>query len=446
MKAASDLLELYKNLTPSRFLTKEEKEFYIGVYDEKISLLRLDLLMQESNKLTAYVSGQSGSGKTTALHFLPDKKIDKRFVVIPIMGNELFDLNDIEIVDILLMLANQLAEGTPELEELFREDLERIAKLYKGKYEEVSEVDKSESTSKGGGVKGWFSGNPLGAFLNILGVEASAFADYKLDRNKRLLVREIFNPSIKEILKLTNKVIQEYLLLKAPNKELLLIFHELNHIKRLELIGELFIANRNTLEGIQARKVVTIPVSLIPDPEFNPEVFFLGIKTRPNRLAPDEESRKKAKQNCEALKEIVKKRIASTANLISEEALQLAIEQSGGNIRQLMSILFFATRKAVVLEGEKLSINDIEAGMAEMRRILERSMITSSKIDLLNYVGTRNVLGGRDNKPLFRECTLSNQIMIYENNSIWYDLNPLIRDTVALYARQLAEDQAEKDK
>lgn len=444
MKAASNLLELYKNLTPSRFLTKEEKEFYVGVYDEKISLLRLDLLLQESNKLTVYVSGQSGSGKTTALHFLPNKKIDKKFVVLPIMGNELFDLNDIEIVDILLMLGNQLANGTPVLEKRFKSELDRIANLYKGKYEEVSEKTEGEGTSKGGTVKGWFGGNPLSAFLSVLGVEGSAFADYKLDRNKRLLVREIFNPSIKEILKLTNDIIREYLLLKAPDKELLLIFHELNHIKRLELIGELFIANKNTLEGIQARKVITIPVSLIPDPEFSSEVFFLGIKTKANRLAPDEESKGKAAQNCEALRTIVKKRMAASSNLISDKALELAIDQSGGNIRQLMSILFFSTRKAVVLEAEKLSENDIEAGMAEMRRILERSMITSSKIDLLNYVSQRNVLGGRDNKPLFRECSLSNQIMIYENNSIWYDINPLIRETVDLYAKQLAADKAEK--
>lgn len=146
------------------------------------------------------------------------------------------------------------------------------------------------------------------------------------------------------------------------------------------------------------------------------------------------------------MRRIVQKRIHDGALLISEEALELAIEQSGGNIRQLVSILFFATRKGVVSEADMLSSEEVEEGMAEMRRILERSMITSSKIDLLHYVGTHKVLGGMDNKPLFRECALSNQILIYENKNIWYDINPLIRETVDVYAERLAKDRAKKEK
>ena len=445
MKPATNLLELYQNLTPSRFLTKEEAQFYVEVYDEKIKLLRLDLLMQASDKLTIYVSGQSGSGKTTALHFLPDEKINERFVVFPVLGNDLFDLHDIEVVDILLLLSNQLALGTPELEMRFKEELERIAQKYKGQYEEVVETDKSESRSKGGGLKGWLKGNPLSALLNVMGVEAKAFADYKLDRNKRQLVREVFNPSVKDILQLTNEIIRSYLQLKAPGKELLVIFHELNHIKNLDLIGELFIDNRNTLEGIQARKVITIPVSLIPDPEFGAEVFFLGTKTQASGLDQDANSQREAAENREILREIIEKRIAPGTALVTDTALELAIEQSGGNIRQLVSILFFATRKAVVTDMEHLAKAEVEEGMAEMRRILERSMITSSKIDLLYYVWTHKVLGGMDNKPLFRECALSNQILIYENKNIWYDINPLIRDTVDVYAERLAKDRAEKE-
>ena len=100
MKTAQNLEELYKNFTPSKYLTQEEKEFYIDLYGNKIKKLERQLLLSENRQETFYVSGQSGSGKTTALHFLSNKRMDKKFLSIPLFGNELFELDDIEVIDI----------------------------------------------------------------------------------------------------------------------------------------------------------------------------------------------------------------------------------------------------------------------------------------------------------------------------------------------------------
>lgn len=447
MKPATDLKTFYKNMSPSRFLTQKEREFYVNVYDQKIKELRLDLQTLETPNLTIYVSGQYGSGKTTALNFLPDQAINEDFEVILLMGSELFDLDDLEIVDILLMLSNQLVQEYEELQRIFRDRLERIAKSLQGRYEEVAEKQDGEETNKGIGVKGYFRTNPFSAFLSMFGAEINAFGDYKLNYEKRRVVREVFIPSITDLLELTNEIIELYLDRKNPSrqKELLIIFHELNHIKNLKNINRLFIRNRFYLEGIKARKVITVPVSLIPDPSFNAEVRFLGLKTQPSRLDGSPASRDEAEKNCESLKTIIRKRIAADANILDEEGLDLAVQESGGNIRQLVSILFFTARRVITLDGHSIAKNDISFGLTEMRRMLERSLVTSDKIELLDYIGRNSVPAASDDLSIFMDCALANQVMIYENAKYWYDLNPLIRETVTLYARRLRDEKREQE-
>lgn len=446
MKPAETLIDFYKNMTPSRYLTPEQREFYVSIYDHKIKELRLDLIELGASDQTIYVSGQSGSGKTTALNFLPNKAIESEYLILSLKGSEVFNLDDIQIVDVLLLLSRELVNGEPQLEKLFQTKLERITKRLQGKFEEMRQQQEEEATNKGMGISGWIKGNPVAALLNFVGVEASAYADYKLNNEKRTIVREVFAPNITDILNLTNDIILEYLSVKDPsgNKRLLVIFHEFNHIRNLEAIRTLFIKNRQYLEGIKARKVVTIPVSLVPDPEFEAEIRFLGLKVKPSRLDPNPESQAEAKANRAALKEIIHRRIAEGVDILTDEALEYAIEQSGGNIRQLLSILYFAARRVAVLEGKKVSLEDAKAGATEMRHILERSIITGDKIRMLNYIGEHSVAGGTERLDLFLQCALSNQVFIYKNNKTWYGLNPLIEETVRLYAKKLEDSENEE--
>ena len=82
MRKANDIIELYKNLTPGP-LDKSASEFYIEVYQEQIEKIRFSLLTNEDHTQTIYVAGQSGTGKTTALNFLPDSSIEENFEAYP---------------------------------------------------------------------------------------------------------------------------------------------------------------------------------------------------------------------------------------------------------------------------------------------------------------------------------------------------------------------------
>ncbi len=449
MKPATDLREFFRIMNPGTYLKMEDKDFYVSIYDQITAEIRLELEELSTPNVTIYVSGQPGSGKTTALNFLPDAELEEEFIVELLYGADLFDLEDLEIVDILLLLSNTLVRDYPELQKLFSEKLNRIVKTLQGRYQEVATKQEDEQTSKGVGIKGWLRGNPFAAFFNIIGVEANAFADYKLNYEKRRLVREVFTPSITDLLELTNEVIEKFLEKKDPTgkKQLLLVFHELNHIKDLENINKLFVRNRFYLEGIKARKVITIPVSLEPDPSFNPnpKPRFLGLKTRHSPLEDDEENNELSNKNRDLLRSVVTKRIAEKGGILSSEALEFAIDQSGGNVRQLVSILYYAARKVRTLRGEHISLSDAMDGAKVVRRDLERSLISSDKIKLLDYIRRNAVPAGSDDPALFRECLLSNQVFIYQNGKTWYALNPLIEDTVKLYAERFRAEQQEDE-
>lgn len=443
IKKASTLPEIFRSLTPSTFLTQEEREFYIKIYDERVALMRIDLLENNLNPVqTIYVSGQTGSGKTTALNFLANDAINKVYQVEYLYGNDIFDLDDLDIVDVLLMVAFKLVGDDQELKRKFEERLERLRKQLEGELKEEYETQKGHQTNAGAKGDVSFGENPILKFLSIFQIKGGFFADYKFNYDNRQIVREVLTPRRDDLLKLLNELIELYRI-KNNEKQVLLIFHELNHMQNPDAIEKLFVTDRYYLEGIRAKKVVTIPVALVPITEFNQEVYVLGLKLKPNplRASGQPEQTKKEKdaieRNSNFLRDVFKSRMTEQAlALVSEEAVEYAIHHSGGNIRQFISILYYALRRVMALEGSQVSLNDAEEGAIIERRKLERSMISDEKIQLLEYVRVNKTPRAAKDET-FLSCALANQLFLYENDKIWYDVNPLIEETVKVYAERL---------
>ena len=99
MKRAKTINELADNLDPSLPLGKEDKNVYVPIYDELLSKLRDRIIHDKLESRTLFVAGQSGTGKTTALNFLEDRKISRAFTVKVINFRDLVDLSDVDIID-----------------------------------------------------------------------------------------------------------------------------------------------------------------------------------------------------------------------------------------------------------------------------------------------------------------------------------------------------------
>ena len=179
----------------------------------------------------------------------------------------------------------------------------------------------------------------------------------------------------------------------------------------------------------------------MPKYDFDPEIEFLGMKIQENPLNgklqdPSEESKK----NRLALKEIIVKRIVEGAELLHEDALEEAIELSGGHIRQFIALLSQAAlHNLTYLDGEGIvSKTDVKEGSSYERQKLSRKLIEPKKIELLRHVLEKNTPIS-DQDATFLQCALSNQVFVYKNSNFWYDVNPLIKGTVKLYAKQIKE-------
>ncbi|MEN0048048.1 MAG: hypothetical protein AAF806_13395, partial [Bacteroidota bacterium] len=119
MKKAENIIELYRNLNPFKPLQPDaDKDQFINFYQNIIDDLRFQIIMGDIPQQTLYVTGQTGTGKTTALLFLPDDAINEQFEIINLMADDLFDLNDIDIIDILLRISFELIEGRESLQQM----------------------------------------------------------------------------------------------------------------------------------------------------------------------------------------------------------------------------------------------------------------------------------------------------------------------------------------
>jgi len=433
MEQDKDIKQFYKNLETIEYLTPDTNEFYVPLYERKIEKIRLKLLWGNVENKTIYVSGQTGSGKTTALNFLPNDEIHEQFVVEYFYANDVLELNNIDIVDILLMLCYRLVGDYEDLKLLLGERIIELGERLKGNLEKSIQTSKSHQGGLHMGI--------LQQFSTIFGTQFNAGADYGFNREKKEVTRQVLRPQLKELLSLVNEIIQKYLDRKAPDtqKQLLIFFHDLNHMKNPVSIRGLFIDNLHYLESINAASIITIPVGLRALPLFSPEVTFLGLKTQKNPNTPENDTENQSiERNKNLLKAVIQKRIPAEKDLIEAKALDKAITYSGGIIRQLIDILLQATLEAKVNEDTYIYEHHVTNSLSNVREKLTRSLMLKGRIELLDFI-RQNHSSDSGNEDLFIESAAANQIIEYRNDDIWYDINPLIENTVKTYAANLAD-------
>jgi len=186
MKRANNIIELFQNLNPIVFLKPEDTEFYVPLYEEEIGEIKVELLHGLGNYKTIYVSGQPGSGKTTALNFLPDTSVDEKFVIKRFYVKEVLGDNDIDIVDILLMLCYELIRNDEDLKLEMGERIKMIGEQLRDELK-ISEESTNENAAS---VEGKI-GLSLPSFFRLFGGNANVEANYKYNHETRNAVTEM---------------------------------------------------------------------------------------------------------------------------------------------------------------------------------------------------------------------------------------------------------------
>jgi energy-coupling factor transporter ATP-binding protein EcfA2 len=428
-KQAKNLEELYQIFDNQEYLEKGSP-FYVDIFEKDIKKLKTAIKLNRNPKKKFFVAGQSGSGKTTSLNFLIDEKIEDKYSVKFIKGRDLFLLNDVDIVDILLMTGYKLIEEEEELQAEFFESLEKVRKKKLGAYEETEERRAKES--KSGEVQA--KAGVGTSLLSLITFNLNMFAKYKTDKTYKTTVREMFALNRRELVKEVNELIQKYK--EKKNKELLLIFDDLEKMKKLDQIDELFIENGELFDELNCVKVLTIPIYLTTkNSMFNDDVFKFSFRIDKSPIDVNE-SDKKPEENREKLREVIFQR--ADRNLIDDEVIEKVIEFSGGNLRLLIQLIQRASLSAISLDDEasKITLEDFEEGVKDLRNSYATAII--DRVNTLNYILENNRLSDEQEDKLdkLRESLLDNMAFLYFNGNPWYDVNPVIKDTVRKYSKK----------
>jgi len=427
MKKAETIEEVYHIFAPEKYLTKEDKDFYVNLYGEKLNRFVTALKFNQIPSKTFFIAGQSGNGKSSVLNLLTTnyEDIEKKYMFHTIAGREIFFYKDIDIVDILLMIANVFIKESQSLQNTYFEKLKKLTEINDGSLEE------SASSTKGKKVDASLNAHiGVGAkFLNILKAGIDFESSYRLNEEIRVDARRFFKIKRRELIELTNEIIFEYKKEKNNAKDLIIMIDDL---EKKDNIDALFLEDISLLNELNIVKIITMPIYLYRNenfPQADVREFGLKLKT----FEGDEYIYDK-----NLLKKVIEKRLEDK-NLISQTAIEKAIKFSGANLRQLIRLIHIAAEKCLSVETDKITIKEIEDAI-ETLKLGYSPKVNNMKTFLTEIQTTRNYKDNSENLINIAKATKMELVFAYFNGIEWYELNPVVKDALEKYNAMVSNE------
>ncbi len=423
MKKASNIDEIYRVFTAEMALTEAEKEFYIDLYG--IDLQKFVKALQNNplpNKFF-YISGQSGNGKSTALNLLTEKNPDLKNIYDfhHIEGKDVFLNNEIEIVDIFLIIGYTLVEKSEKLKESYIQKLKDISDVKDGSLvlEQKSLKTSSEtlalSASLGVGVK----------FLSILKAGVDFLSSYKMTEEIRKDARRLFTIKRKELVELTNEIILEYKLEKDNDKNLVIV---LDNLEKLNYKDSLFLEDMDLLNQLNVVKIITMPIYL----HRNENISYATIHEFSLKLY--NMNGDKNQKDRDLLLGVILSRV-SDAKLMTDDAKEMIVTYSAGNLRQLMRIVSESAMDAMVYDSSKISKKNVEAAIEVIgRQLSPKVMMMRGFLQQIKDTGKHD--DSEESRQKIAKSSKMQLVFAHFNGVVWYEINPIISYALEVYGRK----------
>ena len=417
MTKAKTLDDIYNNFEGNKPLGEDEYEFFINIYDKKLKRFIGNIKRNNNKQNIFFIAGQRGNGKSTILNNLKheNQEFEDSYEIRHIQAMEVFRYDDIDIVDILLGIGFNLidnndlnTEKKEDLEKTFKKLLQKVEDIHNGELEIIN----NNSTDVGSEIQAKATiANKL-RFLSLFSSEVSLSSTYKADENIRKEAKKIYKFKNKDLLEMINLLIEQYKVLKNSPKEILLI---LDGLEKLNNIDDVFTKDIDILRDIECFKIMTMPVYL------KGIVDIYNVKAIDFTMEIDNNGNIK---NIELLKEVITSRIENLG-LITDEAIDLAIKMSGGNLRQLLEIIQKASTEAVdVFESEFIGTDEIESAIELLQGDLDYKIQVNA--EFLQKIEETHIVNKSDKHDLI-DTLRSGLVFAYLNGKAYYDINPIVR-------------------
>ncbi|MFX4209819.1 hypothetical protein ACOL28_06465 [Aliarcobacter butzleri] len=421
MQKAKTLDDIYNNFEGNRPLNENEYSFFVDIYDKKLKRFIGNIKRNTNYQNIFFIAGQRGNGKSTILNNLKHKNSDfeTSYEIRHLQAKDLLNYNDVDIVDVLLIIGFDLIDNNilgeeerKKLEDEFKEKLQELESLNNGELEQVQSNTKNESENLNASVEV----SAKAGFLSFFTAKSTLSGTYKTDENIRKEAKKIYKFKTKDLLNMINSLIKKYKLLSNTGKEILLI---IDGLEKLNDIDEIFTEDISILRDIECYKIITMPVYLKETVDVN------DVKAIDFTMEVDENGKIK---NQNLLKDIILNRIENTS-LITDEAINLAVEKSGGNLRQLLNIIQTASTEAMdIFETDKIGIDEIKSAIEVLKGQLASRTQMYSKF--LNKIKNTHMIDTSSDKEELTIALQSGLVFAYFNGRVYYDINPIIEENL----------------
>ena len=433
MKRATTIMEIPQATEPEPLQSDELKDFYVPADHARDSMLSSTnvlrrMLRQTEAPLKLLFASHPGAGKSTELNRLKAEESED-FLFVSFSIDEKLDRYNITYIDLILTTMETLYEISRK-EKLIRD--KRVIEPVRNWLQEVvveSKLARREDLEIEAGV------GLDGLLAQIVGLQAKLRSAFSLSHESAQTVRRELRPRIARLRGYCNLVIAEITdRLAKQNRRLVIVVEDTDKLD-VAVAREMFVEHTGILADLSASVIYTVPLFLIHSPDrkrlesrFDKLVLPM-IKTH----TPQGQ---RVTEGWETLREIVVRRL-DVDSLIDDEALDLAIEKTGGIVRDLLNVIRDASNIAYDQKVARISIQTIRYTLDQLKADYRTSVYGESGTETSTkrlYERMVEIAQATNKQVPVDEALillLHTQAVVEYNGRGWYDLHPLMRE--ALY-------------
>jgi hypothetical protein len=456
---ATTLTDIYRCLRPDPLTTPEELQaFYASEINsvrggDKMQRLKLGLERAYGDRIPfkACVMGHRGVGKSTEISRLLGE-VNPQFQPIRFSAETVLDPGSFKPLDVLLVMMVAVAEQTAKpiaeggagqhpSEARLREIWDWFATE-----KETRELAQNSAVSleAGAGAKEdslW--GKVLGLFATLKG-------EIKFASTRKVEVVEYRLSRLNDLIEVANRLLDECnaLLREATGKQWLFIGEDFDRAGIPSLrIEELFITYANIFQALRSHLIFTLPIGLY----YSEKSSLLPFAQNCSFVLPDTAVfQPDHAPNVAGLQAVAKALAARmNLNLVEREPLKRMIVASGGNLRDLFSLINYAADGATIRGDTKINEVDADAAIVNLRSDYERRLGQSpfdpepityeDKAALLKRIYKGEKVAQIPNPTLY--ALLNGRSVQEFNGQRWFGVHPLVVD-ILVRQKHLAEGAA----
>ncbi|MCF6278684.1 MAG: hypothetical protein L3J16_08050 [Anaerolineales bacterium] len=381
--------------------------FYVDRPGNPLAELRDALLAPFHKPPKFFFSGHRGCGKSTELlHLLGDPEIQKKYWPINFSIRQDADIIDLDFRDVLLAIGGRLFREYRSSGGELPNQLLKELDSWKGKIEQEIETIAGGrvSTEIGAGIDSFF----INAGLRM-----------KLEPATRIEIRQTFEKDITGLIAVINAIARA-IYVKERRYPLVLI-DDMDK-PELEKARAIFHDRREIMTQPDCAIVYTVSSALFYSKEFDAirdQAVFL-----PNINLYRQADEGLSQQGYDTLRKCIDLRMSP--HLIEDEAIDLAIQYSGGVFREMARIMRTSIGRARRRQAQVIELEDVESSATEIRNEYRR-ILDREDIKLLQTIHKTKRLVFTDRlRPLLQLLA----ILEYRDGDNWCDIHPVLRKMI----------------